>query len=159
MKHPGNGRVTHLGSDCFLTHHLLLCSSSREIAGYILYQPFFRGQVYYDGDSARLEKAIAAYRDHGAGSGEDEPEEFGRPDCLYTHELSISPKFRGKGLTSPLTSFVEEQAKNTGFNWLSLVSLPAPHPFWKKNAYCTTSEIDYEGTPCFYMEKRIARIA
>jgi len=133
-----------------------------EIAGYILYQPYFRGEIYYDGDTAKLEQAISGYRHYGAASEDDErPQDSPtrRPDCLYTHELSISPKFRGKGLTMPLTSFVEEQAKDTGFDWLSLVSLPAPHGFWKKTGYQTHSEIDYEGTPCFYMEKRIARLA
>jgi GNAT superfamily N-acetyltransferase len=140
-----------------------------EIAGYLLYQPFFKGEIFYDGDTEKLEHAIASYRRFDGRPGStstssddmseaDDPSER-RPNCLYTHELSISPKFRGKGLTSPLTSYVEEVAKSTGFDWLTLVSLPDPHPFWKKCGYHTHSEIDYEGAPCFYMEKRVARYA
>lgn len=127
-----------------------------EIAGYLLYQPFFRGEIFHDGDTEKLEQAIATYRSQGGPSSDDQG--VAKANCLYTHELSISPKFRGKGLTSPLTSYVEEVAKSTGFDWLTLVSLPTPHAFWKKCGYQTHSEIDYEGQ-AFYMEKRIARYA
>jgi len=127
-----------------------------EIAGYLLYQPFFKGEIFYDGDTEKLEHAIATYRSQEGSPASGDA--TAKANCLYTHELSISPKFRGKRLTSPLTSYVEEVAKTQGFDWLTLVSLPDPHPFWKKCGYQTHSEIDYEGAPCFYMEKRIARL-
>lgn len=122
-----------------------------EVAGYVLFQPYFKGEIYKDGDTETLVEAIAAYRN---------PSDYTdrKPNCIYTHELSISTSFRGRGLTYPLTNYIEEFATQQNFNWLTLVALSTAHGFWMKTGYQTHSEIDYEG-PCFYMEKRIPRFA
>lgn len=122
-----------------------------EIAGYVLFQPFFRGEIYYDGNTEKLKHAIASNRDAHRDAER-------QVNCFYLHELSVSPKFRGKGLTAPLTSYVEEAAIAHDFHTVSLVSLPAPHGFWKKCGYITVSDIDYEGSACYYMEKQLARL-
>lgn len=111
-----------------------------EIAGYTLFQPFFKGELLHDGDTEMLSKAC---------SGEH------KVDCLYTHELSISPKFRGKGLTEPLRAFVEGQARTMGLEWCTLVAVPSAHKFWSRCGYQTLRKEDYQGEPCYYMEKRI----
>lgn len=133
------------------------------IAGYIAFQPFFRGEIQKDGDSAAFAAALAA----AAGSTSDcvvhnnTCEALGKPagrkaDCMYTHELTISPAFRGKGLTYPLTTWVETQAREAGFDWLTLVALDTAEPFWRKNGYTTNvREIVYGGAKCFYMEKPV----
>jgi ribosomal protein S18 acetylase RimI-like enzyme len=114
------------------------------IAGYILFQPFVRGEIQDDGDSDGLAEAMAM-----------EGHKF---DCYYTHELSISPAFRGKGLTYPLTNYAEAQAKAKGYSWLTLVALTSAQPFWKKNGYTSLREIVYGGVPCYYMEKPVDNV-
>jgi len=109
------------------------------IAGYTLFQPFVRGEVQDDGDSEGLAAAM-----NGA-----------KFDCFYTHELSIAPAFRGKGLTSPLTNYVETQAKEKGYSWVTLVAVSSAEPFWAKNGYHNRKEISYGGVSCYYMEKPV----
>jgi len=110
------------------------------IAGYTLFQPFMRGEVQDDGDSEGLAASMS------------DAKKF---DCLYTHELSIARDFRGKGLTAPLTDYVEAQAKEKGYSWLTLVAVSSAEPFWKKNGYHNLREITYGGVSCYYMEKPV----
>ncbi len=109
------------------------------IAGYILFQPFFKGEIYEDNDTEFL---VDALKNH--------PQKL---NCIYTHELSIDPAFRGKGLTAPLNDYAEDKAKGDGYSWLTLVALSSAKPFWLKNGYRVQREIEYGGVPCYYMEK------
>ncbi len=115
------------------------------VAAYILFQPFFKGEIYEDGDTEYLINVL------------NQPDRW---DCIYTHELSVSTAFRGKGLTYPLTEYAEQFAGEAmGYSCMTLVALSTAEPFWRKNGYQNLQQIDYGGVPCYRMEKSLARIS
>lgn len=113
------------------------------MAGYILLQPFYRGAVNDVNDVKEFSKWIAE-RDHLPRT---------ETDCIYVHEISVHPDFRGQGLTMPLTQYAETLARGDNFKWLSLVALGPALGFWKRTGYTLEREIDYAGHACYYMEK------
>jgi len=114
-----------------------------EMAGYILAQPFYRGDTNDMSDVSALKNWLKQSK----GRVKDEQ------DCIYTHEIAIDPAFRGLGLTAPLVAYVERLAVLNGFAWLSLVSLEDAQTFWQRNSYTLVQAIDYGGHTCYYMEK------
>jgi len=113
------------------------------MAGYILAQPFYRGAINDVNDVMALSKWIE--------DRENLPRTEG--DCIYIHEISIDPDFRGQGLTLPLTQYAETLARGANFKWLTLVALGSALGFWNRTGYVLEQEIVYGGHTCFYMEK------
>jgi len=112
------------------------------MAGYILAQPFFRGDVNDISDVKGIENWLRQQK-----LLKDDK------DCFYTHEIAMDPAFRGQGLTEPLVTYVDRLASEEGFAWLSLVSLEDAQGFWRRNGYALVQVLDYVGHSCYYMEK------
>jgi len=112
------------------------------IAGYVLFQPFFKGEVHMDADTRGLTD-----RDRMVKEG------LRAYDCMYIHEMSVHPAFRGKRCTGPLLAYVEDCARAAGFKVVTLVSLPAANDYWLYNGFVEKYRLDYAGTPSVYMEK------
>lgn len=117
-----------------------------KMCGYILAQPYRRGQINDVDDVKGFENWI---RDRSRLPRDDQ-------DCIYIHEISMHPCARGKGLTLPLVQYTERIARKGGFKWMSLVSLGPALGFWKKNGYVLVRELDYGGHTCYYMEKNLS---
>lgn len=113
------------------------------MAGYILAQPFYRGAINDVNDVKAFSKWIEDRADLPRTEG----------DCIYIHELSVHPDFRGQGLALPLTDYSETLARGANFKWLTLVALGSALGFWKRTGYILEQEIVYGGHTCFYMEK------
>lgn len=114
------------------------------MAGYILVQPFYKGAVNDVNDVKAFSKWIEDRAHLPRTEG----------DCIYVHEISVHPDFRGQGLTAPLTDYADSLARGANFKWLTLVALGPALGFWKRNGYILEREIDYGGHTCYYMEKK-----
>lgn len=120
---------------------------SFKMAGYIITQPFNRGDVNEVNDTTEMTEWLEKHKGATLSRG---PEQ-----CLYIHEIAVHPDFRGQGLTRPLIEFTENLARKCGFQWMSLVALSSAFSFWKRTGYTLVRELDYEGHTCYYMEKRL----
>lgn len=123
-------------------------ASPFKMCGYILAQPFDRGVINDVSDVTELAKWLEAKKKSGNHTPSDD-------ECIYIHEISIHPDFRGQGLTRPLVEFTEKLARQHGYRWMSLVALETALPFWKRTGYTLVRKVDYEGHTCYYMEKCI----
>jgi len=112
------------------------------IAGYVLFQPFFRGEIHMDDDTQGIEDRARMVR-----------EGLRAYDCMYIHEMSVHPAFRGKGCSAPLLAYVEDSAKAAGYNCVSLVALPTATDYWVYNGYVEKYRLEYSGAASCYMEK------
>lgn len=119
--------------------------SDHKVAGYILAQPFLRGQTNDVSDVTKFAEWIQQR------SGLPRTEQ----DCLYIHEIAIDPSFRGQGLAGPLVKYTEDLAQTYGFRRMSLVALAPALSFWQKFGYKLKQELNYGGHTCYYMEKRL----
>jgi len=113
------------------------------IAGYIQAQPFLRDGINDVNDLTDLEGWLK----------ERSQLERTADDVIYVHEIAMDPAFRGKGLTVPLTTYVDQLTKDEGFGMVTLVSLETALGFWKRNGFILCRELDYGGHMCYYMEK------
>ena len=85
------------------------------------------------------------------------------PDCLYLHDLSVDPKFRGMGIGSILLERLHEKAKEKSLNKLSLIAIDGLVPYWSKNGFSVVTVIPQKlsdclqsyGKSCTYMLKII----
>jgi len=117
------------------------------LAGYILVQPFYRGDVNDISDVKGIEKWLAAK----SGKPKD------ANDCIYTHEIAVDPAFRGCGLAKPFVHYTDRLAREQGFPLLTLVALEDAVHFWKKAGYTVVRVLNYGGHSCYYMEKPTPR--
>jgi ribosomal protein S18 acetylase RimI-like enzyme len=84
-------------------------------------------------------------------------------DCLYLHDLSVDPKFRGMGIGSILLERLHEKAKEKSLNKLSLIAIDGLVPYWSKNGFSVVTVIPQKlsdclqsyGKSCTYMLKII----
>jgi len=116
-----------------------------KMAGYIIAQPFMRGQTNDVSDVTKLTEWIK-HRSKLPRTSQD---------CLYIHEIAVDPAYRGQGLAGPLVKYTEDLAQRCGFPRMSLVALGSALGFWKKHGYKLKQELDYGGHVCYYMEKRL----
>lgn len=114
------------------------------MAGYIQAQPYLREGINDVNDLTDLERWLA---DHP--TMELDPQR----DVIYVHEIAMDPAFRGQGLTTPLTDYVQQLTADEGFPMITLVSLGPALGFWKRNGFVLCRELDYGGHTCYYMEK------
>jgi ribosomal protein S18 acetylase RimI-like enzyme len=120
------------------------------MAGYIQAQPFLREGINDVNDLIDLERWLA---DHPTM---DQAELDPQRDVIYVHEIAMDPAFRGQGLTTPLTDYVQQLTADEGFVMITLVSLGPALGFWKRNGFTMCRELDYGGHICYYMEKPLA---
>ena len=53
-------------------------------------------------------------------------------DCLYLHDLAVSPRWRGSGAGGRLVSHALQDAARRGLQQAALVCVQAAGPFWEK---------------------------
>ena len=70
------------------------------------------------------------------------------PDCLYLHNLSVDPKFRGMGIGSILLERLHEKAKEKSLNKLSLIAIDGLVPYWSKNGFSVVTVIPQKLSDC-----------
>ena len=70
------------------------------------------------------------------------------PDCLYLHDLSVDPKFRGMGIGSLLLERLHEKAKEKSLNKLSLIAIDGLVPYWNKNGFSVVTAIPQKLSDC-----------
>lgn len=70
------------------------------------------------------------------------------PDCLYLHDLSVDPKFRGMGIGSLLLERLHEKAKEKSLNKLSLIAIDGLVPYWSKNGFSVVTVIPQKLSDC-----------
>ena len=80
----------------------------------------------------------------------------GKEDCMYLHDLSIHPDYRGKGITKFLLNYLNESTKEEGLHKQMLISVQDSVLFWEKNGFEKVEFIkDYGGLPAYYMIKSL----
>jgi ribosomal protein S18 acetylase RimI-like enzyme len=114
------------------------------LAGYIQAQPFPRGTSNDVNDLLELERWLAKRQK----KTEKMPE-----DVIYIHEIAVDPCHRGKGLTAPMTNYVDQLTASEGVSMTTLVSLGPALGFWQRNGFIRCRDIEYGGHVCYYMEK------
>jgi ribosomal protein S18 acetylase RimI-like enzyme len=90
-----------------------------------------------------------------------------QPDCLYLHDLALSPKTRGRGLAGKLVRHSWQTAGRFGLKVSALVSVQGSHAFWSGLGYRISALVDpaqqshletYAGSG-WYMARSLQRIA
>jgi ribosomal protein S18 acetylase RimI-like enzyme len=117
------------------------------MAGYIQAQPYLREGINDVNDLTDLERWLD---DHPTM---DKDQFDLERDVIYVHEIAMDPAFRGQGLTTPLTDYVNQLTADEGFAMITLVSLGPALGFWQRNGFVLCRELDYGGHICYYMEK------
>ncbi|MFI2609145.1 GNAT family N-acetyltransferase [Kitasatospora sp. NPDC018619] len=106
------------------------------LGGYLLALPY---PLYRCPDLSRSEDA--------AGPGE-------RPTNLHAHDLVISERLRGRGLSLRMLRHLEGTARAAGYRSVSLVAVRGSHVLWTPLGYRARPEIDLPesyGTRAVYM--------
>eukprot|EP01087_Luapelamoeba_hula_P011712 TRINITY_DN321_c0_g1_i1.p1 TRINITY_DN321_c0_g1~~TRINITY_DN321_c0_g1_i1.p1 ORF type:complete len:299 (-),score=49.64 TRINITY_DN321_c0_g1_i1:316-1212(-) len=127
----------------------------QKVLGYIVANPFRRGQTNDVDDTKLFSKWIEKYATQTESGSKSVLARDLDKDCIYIHEIATHPDYRGRGLATPLVAYTEELARAGGFKWMSLVALGPALGFWKRQGYHVVEEIDYEGHICYYMEKKV----
>ncbi|MEC5384857.1 GNAT family N-acetyltransferase [Uliginosibacterium sp. H3] len=85
------------------------------------------------------------------------------PDCLYLHDLAVSPRAQGSGLARGLLLHAWSLAQREGLAYSALVSVQDSQRFWRKLGYevwesLTADELaklsSYTG-PSYYMVRQL----
>lgn len=77
----------------------------------------------------------------------------GDEECLYLHDLCITPAFQGKGISKHLFSMVENFAIAQSFQKLIGISVQNTREFWKKQGFVILRPHSYSGEEGYFMEK------
>lgn len=75
------------------------------------------------------------------------------PDCLYFHDLAISPAARGKGAGRSLVEAAFALAEQNGLKHFSLVAVQNSESFWQKFGFTPYKTLTYSGVPAVHMVK------
>lgn len=90
------------------------------------------------------------------------------PDCLYLHDLAISPRAAGQGLAPALLLQAWAAAARLGLGWAALVSVQDSHGFWTRRGFAghpglATDQAArltaYPGGTAVYMVRRLTGLA
>jgi GNAT superfamily N-acetyltransferase len=86
---------------------------------------------------------------HPWKTGEIVPLDFGLnslpadADCLYIHDLAVSPRLRGKGVGNQLVQQLFKIADSLGIKDFTLVAVQDSEPFWSKYGFRIREEMTY----------------
>ncbi len=69
----------------------------------------------------------------------------GTENCLYLHDMAISPNYQGKGLTKQLFERFLLTAKNNGFETQCLVAVQNSAIFWGKFGFKRMDDVNTSG--------------
>ncbi len=81
-------------------------------------------------------------------------------DCLYIHDLALTPESRGTGAAQLAVSCAADIAGAHGFEHLAIVALPGAIPFWRRQGFephaLDSADLERKyGRGALYMERRI----
>lgn len=69
----------------------------------------------------------------------------GEENCLYLHDMAISPDYQGKGLTKQLFERFLLTAKNNAFEVQCLVAVQNSYQFWNKLGFVNIKTVNEDG--------------
>jgi GNAT superfamily N-acetyltransferase len=84
-------------------------------------------------------------------------------DCLYIHDVALLPEARGDGSGGLYVELMEECARETGVDFLALVSVYDNQPFWAKRGFEVVSapelgaKLRSYGPTAQYMTRKLMR--
>lgn len=89
------------------------------------------------------------------------------PDCLYLHDLALSPSAQGQGIARVLIETAEKFAQSQNLNALALLSVQNSKAFWQKFGFEEYFDLDVQnranqatyltdGQDAYYMVKSLA---
>ncbi|WP_162559659.1 GNAT family N-acetyltransferase [Methylobacterium radiodurans] len=59
----------------------------------------------------------------------------GAPDCVYIHDLALTPEASGRGLATAILRELSDRALARGVSRLALVSVNASAAFWERSGF------------------------
>lgn len=75
-------------------------------------------------------------------------------DCLYLHDLSVIPAWRGSGAATELLEAAFTMARVRGFTRFGLVAVQGSESFWKGRGFRMARAFEYApGVPATYMTR------
>ena len=89
-----------------------------------------------------------------------------QPNCLYLHDLAVSPRARGLGVSQGLLDLAWSLAKQEALHHLALVSLNSSLAFWERHGFAIQSDLSpeqhstltsYADGPACYMSREVAQ--
>lgn len=89
------------------------------------------------------------------------------PDCLYLHDLAVSPRATGRGLGPALTGLAMAAAGQHGLRYSALVSVQDSAAFWARQGFVAHEQLSAEQQrqlasyrmPAVYMVRSLPRNA
>ena len=60
------------------------------------------------------------------------------PDCLYLHDLAVTPTWRSCGIADRLLATAHAFASHQSLSFIALVALENARGFWERHAFATT---------------------
>lgn len=76
-------------------------------------------------------------------------------DCLYLHDLSVIPGWRGTGGAGALLAAVFGLARQLGYRRYGLVAVQSSEAFWRRQGFVPVREFEYApGVSATYMVRR-----
>jgi GNAT superfamily N-acetyltransferase len=80
----------------------------------------------------------------------------GTEDCIYIHDLAVSSKYRGLGLTKLMMDKVDCETKKDGFTLQCLVAVQESKDFWERGGFRIVYKLEKYGLgPAYYMKRSI----
>ena len=59
------------------------------------------------------------------------------PDCLYLHDLAVTPTWRGRGIADQLIAAARAFASRQSLSFIALVALENARTYWERHAFAT----------------------
>ena len=123
------------------SEYIWIAEISGKVCAYLACYPSRQGKI------APLDSAFQACRD---------------ADCLYFHDLAVSPEFAGQQIGRKLVSYALEMAKCHNFRHAALVCVQNARAFWQGCGFCEENQMtpaatealaSYLGQSARYMTK------
>lgn len=64
-------------------------------------------------------------------------------DCIYIHDLAVSPSCRAKGIGHKLVEEVLQLGSKLGIRWYSLIAVQSSEHFWQRFGFQPISQLEY----------------
>ena len=123
------------------SEYIWIAELSDKVCAYLACYPSRQGKI------APLDSAFQACRD---------------ADCLYFHDLAVSPEFAGQQIGRKLVEYALEMAKRHNFRHAALVCVQNARSFWQGCGFCEENQMtpaatealaSYLGQSARYMTK------
>lgn len=70
--------------------------------------------------------------------------QYATPDCLYLHDMAVSPQARGLGLASTLLQQARQYAQHRALSSLALVAVQGSVPYWQRQGFSVVEGLSRE---------------